>query len=180
MAKLYFEDGRCEEDLLVIQQELSPLFISLERWEISAETKQMLKQNTLTEDEKTRVLEDLDVYFQQLKDKDGYQTCDMIVLHDAIPNLPTILSKFDRSHTHDDDEVRYIVDGEGVFGFTRPDGSQVELLVQAEEYINVPKDTEHWFYLTEKNRIKAIRYFTTMEGWTPVYTDTEIRLERQK
>ena len=68
----------------------------------------------------------------------------------------------------------------GVCRFTRPDGSQVELLVEAEEYINVPKDTEHWFYLTKENRIKAIRYFTTMEGWSPVYTDTPVRLERQK
>ena len=43
------------------------------------------------------------------------------------------------------------------------------------EYINVPKDTEHWFVLTAEKRIKALRYFTTTEGWTPVYTDRPIR-----
>ena len=49
---------------------------------------------------------------------------DLIVLHDAIPNLDQALAKFKPAHTHDDDEVRYIVDGEGVFGFTMPDGVQ--------------------------------------------------------
>jgi 1,2-dihydroxy-3-keto-5-methylthiopentene dioxygenase len=58
----------------------------------------------------------------------------------------------------------------------RPDGSQVELTVKAEEYVNVPAYTEHWFYLTETRRIKAIRYFSATEGWTPEYTDTEIRI----
>jgi 1,2-dihydroxy-3-keto-5-methylthiopentene dioxygenase len=95
-------------------------------------------------------------------------------LHPETPNLDTLLSKFERCHTHADDEVRYIIDGEGVFGFVRPDGSQVELTVQAEEYINVPAGTEHWFHLTDYKRIKAIRYFSGTEGWVPEYTDTEI------
>ena len=138
-----------------------------------------MNKNILSDIEKEIVLQDLDVYFQHLKEVAGYQSLDLIVLHDAIPNLSSIVSKFDRVHTHDDDEVRYTVDGEGFFGFSRPDGSQVELLVEAEEYINVPKDTEHWFYLTKKTRIKAVRYFTTTDGWTPVYTDTFVRLERR-
>lgn len=99
----------------------------------------------------------------------------MIVLNSDTPNLDTLLSKFNRCHTHADDEVRYIVAGEGVFGFVLPDGSQVELTIQPEEYINVPAETEHWFYLTEQSKIKAVRYFTTTEGWLPEYTKTEIR-----
>ncbi len=99
----------------------------------------------------------------------------MIVLNPQTPNLNTLLAKFERCHTHADDEVRYIIDGEGVFGFVLPDGKQVELTVQPEEYVNVPAGTEHWFHLTPKKRIKAVRYFTTTEGWLPQYTDTTIR-----
>jgi 1,2-dihydroxy-3-keto-5-methylthiopentene dioxygenase len=55
----------------------------------------------------------------------------------------------------------------------RPDGTQVELTVQAEDYINLPAHTEHWFDLTPSQRIKAVRYFTTTEGWVPEYTNTE-------
>jgi len=72
--------------------------------------------------------------------------------------------------------VRYVIDGEGIFGFVRPDGKQMELTIQPEEYINVPAGTEHWFYLTNARRIKAVRYFTTTEGWVPEYTETEIRM----
>src|SRR4028118_610645 len=90
-------------------------------------------------------------------------------------NLDSMVSKFNKCHIHAEDEVRYIVAGEGIFGFVRPDGSQVELTVQPEEFINVPANTEHWFYLTAARKIKAVRYFTTKEGWTPQYTDTEIR-----
>ena len=70
-----------------------------------------------------------------------------------------------------------IVDGEGVFGFTFPDGSQAELLMERGEYINVPKDTEHWFHLTRAMRIKAVRYFSGTDGWVPVYTGADVRVE---
>lgn len=86
-----------------------------------------------------------------------------------------MLSRFNQCHTHADPEVRYIIAGEGVFGFVRPDASQVELTVQPEDYISVPSNTEHWFHLTTSRQIKAVRYFTTTEGWVPEYTDTEIR-----
>ena len=88
----------------------------------------------------------------------------------------TLLAKFDSCHVHTEDEVRYTIDGEGVFGFGQRDGSQVELTMQAQEYIQIPTGTEHWFYLTPMRRIKAICYFTTSEGWVPHYTSTEIRL----
>ncbi|HEY9709205.1 MAG TPA: hypothetical protein V6D48_13465, partial [Oculatellaceae cyanobacterium] len=126
-------------------------------------------------EEKEQVLQALDGYFEELKQSSGYESRDLIVLHPEVPNLDALLSKFSRCHYHADDEVRYIVAGEGIFGFVRPDGSQVELTVQPEEYINVPANTEHWFCLTSSKRIKAVRYFTTTEGWTPEYTDTQIK-----
>jgi 1,2-dihydroxy-3-keto-5-methylthiopentene dioxygenase len=91
--------------------------------------------------------------------------------------LEGMLEKFSRPHIHTDDEVRYIVDGEGVFGFVCPDGTQMELTIQPEEYINVPAGTEHWFYLTSQRRIKAVRYFVDTSGWTPEYTNTKIRMQ---
>ncbi|MDJ0566530.1 MAG: cupin domain-containing protein, partial [Microcystis sp. M49629_WE12] len=105
----------------------------------------------------------------------GYQARDLIVLHPEIPNLDTLLAKFERCHTHADDEVRYIIDGEGVFGFVFADGSQGELTIQPQEYINVPAHSEHWFHLTASKRVKAVRYFTSTAGWVPEYTETVIR-----
>ncbi len=177
MAILRLEDGTTFTKLEDIARELAPLNIQLNYWAIGeeAQIRQLLSQDILTEAEKEQVLESFDHYFEQLQQTGGYQSRDLIVLHPNTPNLDTLLSKFARCHTHGDDEVRYIIDGEGVFGFVRPDGSQVELTIQPEEYINVPAGTEHWFYLTNLNRIKAVRYFTTTEGWVPEYTDTKIR-----
>ncbi|HEY9625624.1 MAG TPA: hypothetical protein V6C78_35215 [Crinalium sp.] len=176
MAVLQLEDGTVYTELSAISHELAPLNIRLNSWPIgqNGELTALLTKAALTDDEKEQILVSLDHHFEQLQCADGYQSRDLVVLHPDIPNLDALVSKFNKIHTHADDEVRYILDGEGVFGFVRPDGSQVRLTVQPEEYINVPVGTEHWFYLTDAKRIKAIRYFTSTEGWVAHYTEREI------
>ncbi|HIK28717.1 MAG: cupin domain-containing protein [Oscillatoriaceae bacterium SKW80] len=178
MAILQKEDGTICTEMEAIARELAPLNIQLHRWPIgeNTQTRILLAKETLSDSEKEQLLQSLDHYFQELKNTQGYQSRDIIILHPATPNLDVMLAKFQSCHTHADDEVRYIIDGEGVFGFVRPDGSQIELTVQPEEYINVPAGTEHWFHLTAARRIKAIRYFSGTEGWVPQYTGTEIRI----
>ncbi len=175
MAILRLENGQILTDAATIAAELAPLNIELNAWSTGTAVQSLLAQQTLTEDEKEQVLVGLDHYFEQLKADLGYTSRDLIVLHPDVPNLDVMLAKFDKVHTHADDEVRYIVDGEGIFGFVRPDGSQVELTVQPGEYINVPAGTEHWFCLTSSRRVKAVRYFAGTDGWTPEYTSTPIK-----
>ncbi|MBE9129242.1 MULTISPECIES: 1,2-dihydroxy-3-keto-5-methylthiopentene dioxygenase [unclassified Coleofasciculus] len=177
MAILRLEDDTTYTQLDDIIRELAPLNIELNHWSVgdNPEIHNLLAKDALSDQEKEEVLQALDDYFEQLKETAGYQSRDLIVLHPEVPNLEAMLSKFNRCHYHTDNEVRYIVAGEGVFGFVRPDGSQVELTVQPEEYINVPANTEHWFHLTPTRRVKAVRYFTTTEGWVPEYTATDIK-----
>ncbi len=178
MAILQLDNGKTYTDLQDITRELASLNIQLNRWAVgeNAQLHQLVAKESLDADEKEQVLQALDSYFEQLRQAAGYESRDLIVLHPEVANLDAMLAKFDKTHTHADDEVRYIVDGEGIFGFVRPDGSQVELTVQPEEYINVPAGTEHWFYLTPARRIKAVRYFIGTEGWVPEYTGTPIRM----
>ena len=178
MAILRLENGVTLQALEEIARELAPLNVQLSSWPVGNDPAllTLLAKERLDDTEKEQVLQLLDRYFQLLKQTAGYQSQDLIVLHPEVPNLDTLLNKFNRCHTHADDEVRYIVSGEGIFGFVRPDGSQIELVVQAEEYINVPAGTEHWFYLYPPYRIKAVRYFISTEGWVPEYTGTKIRL----
>ncbi len=176
MATLRLENGQTLTDLEKIGGYLAALKVQLNRWPVGkdAVAHQLLAQLSLDEEQKEILLRSLDHYFESLE---SYQSRDMIVLNPEIPNLERLLEKFSRPHVHADDEVRYIVDGEGVFGFVCPDGTQMELTIQPEEYINVPAGTEHWFYLTPLRRIKAVRYFVDTSGWTPEYTDTALRMQ---
>jgi 1,2-dihydroxy-3-keto-5-methylthiopentene dioxygenase len=176
VAILQLEQGETLTDSVSIDAYLNKLDVQLNRWPIgeNAVTHSLLAQPSLDEAQKESVLRSLDRYFEALG---GYEARDLIVLNPETPNLEELLAKFSRPHIHADDEVRYIVDGEGVFGFVCPDGSQMELTIQPEEYINVPAGTEHWFYLTSSRRIKAVRYFVDTTGWMPDYTDTVIRMQ---
>ena len=178
MAQLRESDGTLRATTADIAVALAPVGVRLERWPVGGgrEVEALLARAALDDAEKERLLQALDRYFEKLVSEAGYKARDLIVIHPELADLEAMLARFDRCHTHDDDEVRYIIDGEGVFGFVRPDGSQVELTVSREDYIQVPAGTEHWFRMTAARRIKAVRYFTTTEGWTPRYTATPIRL----
>lgn len=180
MALLTFQNGSVETSINHISATLSDLKVSIGQWPVSSKRAQtLLSREKLSDHDKDLILRDLQEYFLDLQKRLGYRTQDMIVLHPDIEGLEKMLAKFSVPHTHDDDEVRYIVDGEGVFGFVLSDKKQVELKVEAGEYINIPAGVEHWFRLTSKSRIKAIRYFTSTEGWEPNYTDTEILVPRE-
>ena len=176
MAILHTQKNEIHTDLFTIQRILSLLDVQLNHWPIAKESEALLSKPSLKDHEKTMILSSHQHYFETLKKSEGYQSQDLIVLHPEIPNLEALLEKFASIHTHDDNEVRYIVDGEGTFGFVLPDGSQILLTVVAGEFINVPAHTEHWFVLTQTKRIKAVRYFTTTDGWSPNYTNRLIEI----
>ena len=121
MAILQLENGTTYNQLSDIARELAPLNIQLNRWPAgdNPEILELLAKDTLDDNQKEQILQALDGYFQQLKETAGYQSRDLIVLHPDIPNIDTMLSKFNKCHIHADDEVRYIVAGEGIFGFVR-------------------------------------------------------------
>ncbi len=177
MAILQLENGTKYTEIEDILRELSQLNIQLKYWTVgdNPHIHNLLAKDALTEPEKEQILQSLDNYFLELQQTAGYQSRDLIVLHPEVPNLDSLLSKFNSCHYHTDDEVRYIIAGEGVFGFIRPDTSQVELTVEAEEFINVPANIEHWFHLTPAKRVKVVRYFTGTDGWVPVYTGKDIK-----
>ncbi|PJZ70804.1 acireductone dioxygenase [Leptospira perolatii] len=144
--------------------------VEYDHWHVPDPASALTDKETLTDEEKESLLKQLDNRFEALKESDGYQSRDLIVLHPAVPGLSEMLAKFDRVHYHTDAEVRYIVDGSGVFGFS-VGGEKFLVHVQKHDFISVPKNTNHWFYLDDKKRIKAVRYFQDMSGWVPNYVE---------
>ena len=110
----------------------------------------------------------------ELKARGGYTTADVIDVTSATPNLDVMLAKFSREHWHDEDEVRYIVEGRGVFHIHPPNRPVVGIEVGPGDLIRVPRGTHHWFNLCDDRRIRAIRLFQDPSGWTPHYTDSGI------
>ena len=111
---------------------------------------------------------------EELKARGGYTTADVIDVTAATPNLDAMLAKFSREHWHDEDEVRFIVEGRGLFHVHPPDGPVFAIEVQAGDLICVPRGTLHWFDLCADRRIRAIRLFQDPSGWTPSYTDSGV------
>ena len=108
----------------------------------------------------------------ELKEREGYATADVIDINPETPGLDDMLAKFNREHWHDDDEVRFIVQGRGLFHIHPSGGPVIAIEVEAGDLIRVPKDTLHWFDLCADRRIQAIRLFKDAAGWVPRYTDS--------
>lgn len=111
---------------------------------------------------------------EPLMARGGYRTADVIDVRPETPNLEAMLAKFSREHWHDEDEVRFIIEGRGLFHVHPDEGPVFAIEVEAGDLIRVPRGTHHWFDLCADRRIRAIRLFQDQSGWTPHYTDTGI------
>jgi len=107
----------------------------------------------------------------ELKRRGGFVTADVIDVYPDTPNLDVMLAKFAKEHTHTEDEVRFILQGRGVFHINPgvPGRPVFGIEVWAGDLISVPLDTRHWFDLCNDRRIRAIRLFQDTSGWTPHY-----------
>jgi 1,2-dihydroxy-3-keto-5-methylthiopentene dioxygenase len=109
-----------------------------------------------------------------LKAKGGYVTADVIDVDSKTPGLEEMLAKFNREHWHDEDEVRFIIAGRGLFHIRDREGRVAAIEVEAGDLIRVPRGTKHWFNLCADRRIRAIRLFQDKSGWTPHYTNSDV------
>ena len=179
MAVLQLENGTTYSDVRAITSQLDVLNIQIDRLSThkNPAVQEILLQDILNVTEKQQVLAAFKTEFEYFKRASGCQWCDLKVLHPGSQQIYALMTQSDRTHTHADAEVLHILAGECVFGFVYPNGSQVQLMLQAEEYIQVPPNTEHWFYLTPLLYLKAVQYYTTAQGWVPQYTNRKLKIK---
>jgi len=65
------------------------------------------------------------IEIDRLKEIGGYVTADVIDVKPQTPGLDELLAKFNREHWHDDDEVRFIIEGRGLFHLHMQNGSEL-------------------------------------------------------
>ena len=109
-----------------------------------------------------------------LKTKGGYVTADVINIVPTTPGLDEMLGRFSKEHWHDEDEVRFIVKGHGLFHIAPEGGDVVSIEMEAGDLIRVPRGTKHWFNLCGDKTVRAIRLFQDVSGWAPKYTDSGV------
>jgi len=180
MAVLQLENGKIYSDIEAIASQLAALNIQIDRLPIdkTPTIQKLLVQDLLNTTEKQQILAAVKSEFELFKLSSGCQWCDLKVLHPGSQQIYGIMTQSYRTHTHTDTEIIHVMAGECVFGFVYPNGSQVQLLLQSEEYIKVPENTEHWFYLTPSLYLKAVQYYTTAQGWVPQYTKRQLKITK--
>jgi 1,2-dihydroxy-3-keto-5-methylthiopentene dioxygenase len=160
------DENRTLKDTREITEYLASAGIDYERWE--------LFDTVPAHAPADEVLAAYSEEVEKLKARGGYVTADVIDVNSQTPGLDAMLAKFNREHWHDEDEVRFIVQGRGLFHVRPREGSVIAIEVEAGDLIRVPRGTWHWFNLCSDQRIRAIRLFQTTAGWAPNYTESAV------
>lgn len=151
-------------DETAIRQHLASIGIGYERWEPAHAV-----ANDAPSEE---ILAAYAAEIEKLKSLGGYVTADVIDVSPETPGLEAMLQKFNREHWHEEDEVRFIIRGRGIFHIRPAEGPLTGVEVEPGDLLTVPRGTRHWFDLCANRDIRAIRLFQDSAGWTPYYTDS--------
>ncbi len=149
-----------------ISRYLAGIGIHYEHWECATSL-----PSTATAEE---ILAAYSPQIEKLKARGGYVTADVIDVHPQTPGLDAMLARFNVEHWHDEDEIRFIVAGRGIFHLHPKQGPVIAVEVESGDLIRVPLGTHHWFDLCSDRRIRAIRLFQDPAGWTPHYTESGV------
>jgi 1,2-dihydroxy-3-keto-5-methylthiopentene dioxygenase len=157
------EEKRRIDNAEEISKYLAPYGIFYERWQVDGRIDPDASSEVILNEFKNEV--------EKLKKEGGYVTADVINVTPETPNLDTMLNRFNKEHTHSEDEVRFIIKGRGVFHIHPKSGPVFAVQMEAGDLINVPAGTQHWFDLCADKAIKAIRLFKDPAGWSPMYVN---------
>lgn len=139
--------------------------IRFEQWQATAAVK--------AGDSPEQVLAAYKTDIDRLVAEEGYQTVDVVSLNADHPDKAALRQKFLSEHTHGEDEVRFFVDGRGLFSLHI--GNRIyEVLCEKGDFISVPANTTHWFDMGPEPHFVAIRLFNNPEGWVAHFTGSDI------
>jgi 1,2-dihydroxy-3-keto-5-methylthiopentene dioxygenase len=107
-------------------------------------------------------------HLNRIKAEHGYVAEDLVDLNATRPDFENLGRAFKREHSHEEDEVRFIVSGNGTFDIRSNDDCWMRVWVEPGDLIIIPAGRHHLFHLTSEG-IEAIRLFKNEAGWVPSY-----------
>jgi len=151
-------------DINKITRALAKIDILMERWPV----------RPLAKDADSKTV--LDAYapeIQKLNGRYNFVTVDAIRLLPNATNAKEMREKFLSEHTHDDDEVRFFVEGSGAF-YIRKEDLVYQIVCTQGDLISVPRGTRHWFDTGSPPNFAVVRFFTNPKGWEAVFTGDDV------
>jgi 1,2-dihydroxy-3-keto-5-methylthiopentene dioxygenase len=148
-----------------IERQLNGIGVQFERWTANCE----FAADAVQDDIIAAYRNDIDKLMAQY----GFQSVDVISLRPDHPQKTELRQKFLNEHIHTDFEVRFFIDGCGLF-YLHVGDKVFAVLCEQGDLISVPANTTHWFDMGENPSFKCIRLFTTPEGWVAQFTGSEI------
>lgn len=169
VLSVYHENGQLVKGPMhsfgQIQSALQTHHVHLERWPTPATLSDEANQE--------EVLASYAKEVERLSQTYGFQSVDVVSLGPDHPQKTEFRQKFLAEHCHADFEVRYFIDGSGLF-YLHLESRVFLLLCEKGDLISVPANTKHWFDMGEKPHFKCIRFFTAQDGWVAEFTGDEI------
>ena len=159
------------EDPARIAAQLDTVGVAFEQWDTDKDLAPDADQDAVLAAYRAEV--------DRITAREDFRTVDVMRLHDfGQPDFrekaAAARAKFLDEHAHDDDEVRYFVDGAGTF-YLHVDGNVHGLLCEKGDLVSVPRGTVHWFDTgAAAPSFCAIRFFHEGEGWVGEFTGSPI------
>ncbi|MCX5951759.1 MAG: cupin domain-containing protein [Cyanobacteria bacterium] len=153
------------EDSDQIQAELAARGIRFERWSAEVELP--------AEADQEAILAAYGAEIARVQATGNYPTVDAIRLAPDHPDRASLRQKFLAEHTHSEDEVRFFVEGRGLF-VIHLEGEVLQVLCESGDFLRVPAGTKHWFDMGSAPHFTALRFFDNPAGWVAEFTGDPI------
>ncbi|MCU4676040.1 acireductone dioxygenase [Catenovulum sp. 2E275] len=148
-----------------IQTELSKIGVQFERWQLEKDLAEDADNDTIIQAYQAEI--------NRLVEERGYQSYDVVSMNPDHPQKAEFRKKFLDEHTHNEDEIRFFVRGQGQFVLHIGD-KVYAILCEKDDLISVPAQTKHWFDMGPNPKFTAIRIFDNPEGWVAKFTGETI------
>lgn len=148
-----------------IAQQLAQYHIRFERWQAD--------RPLAADPDNEQVLLAYQHEIVKLVAEKGYQSWDVISIGAEHPDKDTLRKRFLSEHTHAEDEVRFFVQGAGLFCLHVAD-KVLQILCEKNDLISVPAGVAHWFDMGATPSFTAIRIFDNPQGWIAHFTGSDI------
>lgn len=169
VLSVYKDNGKGKPEHLYdfadIAERLDSVGVLIERWEAGAKLSDNAQQD--------EVLAAYKLSIDKLNKKYGFKSIDVVSLKPDNPKKDDFRKMFLTEHLHKDFEIRFFVDGTGLFYLHIKDKVYC-ILCEKGDLISVPANTTHWFDMGTAPDFKAIRLFTTDNGWVADFTGSDI------